>query len=181
MGLRYPLSVLAAYAVFLGLIRIWVEIEKRHIDPTDTEIQAAIAEPEESPQVPLDKSTSLSWFDFLDGMDLAPEIDGEGCLVLLVAGAVVCLVVALFSLIGEAPVLFAEVFVDAALAGMLYKRLRTAANKHWLGSAIRKTWGYAIGTAVLLCVAGIFLDISAPGSDSMGKAIKEITRPTSNR
>jgi len=175
MGLRYPLSVLAAYAVFLGLIRIWVEIEKQHIDPEDAEIKAAIAGAKDPSRVSLDASPG--WTRFLDGIDIPSGIDGEGCLVLLVLGLIVCLVVALFSLIGEAPVLFAEVFIDVALAGLLYKRLRTAANEHWLGTAIRKTWGYVIATAVLLSVAGIYLDTMAPGSDSMAKAVKEIAHP----
>ena len=177
MGLRYPLSVLAAYAVFLGLIRIWVEVEKRHIDPEDAELKAAISGAKEPSRVSLD--TSPGWTRFLDGIDIPSGIDGEGCLVLLVLGLVVCLVVALFSLIGEAPVLLAEVFIDVALAGLLYKRMRAAANEHWLGTAIRKTWGYIIATAVLLSIAGIYLDMMAPRSDSMGKALKEIAHPVS--
>ena len=159
MGLRYPLSVLAAYAVFLGLIRIWVEVEKRHIDPEDAELKAAISGAKEPSRVSLD--TSPGWTRFLDGIDIPSGIDGEGCLVLLV------------------PVLLAEVFIDVALAGLLYKRLRAAANEHWLGTAIRKTWGYIIATAVLLSIAGIYLDMMAPRSDSMGKALKEIAHPVS--
>lgn len=181
MGVRYPLSVLASYALFLGLIRIWVEVEKRRIDPEDAELKAAITGANEPPRVTFDSSGSSGWSRVLDGLDIPSGVDGEGCLGILVFGFIVGLAVVLFALIGEAPVLLAEVFIDVALAGLLYKRLRVAASEHWLGTAIRRTWGYVLTTAVLLTVAGIALDRMAPASDSMGKALKEISRPADRR
>jgi hypothetical protein len=69
---------------------------------------------------------------------------------------------------------FAEVFVDFELAGLLYRRLSIATREHWLGTAIRKTWLYVLGAALLLSRVRACLDVMAPQSDSMVKAIQEI-------
>jgi hypothetical protein len=175
MWLRYPISVLGAYGVFLGLIRLWVEIEKRHINPEDPDIKAAL-EADDEPAPLSGRRDDTSWLDWLD---LSSGLDAEGCLPTLLIGAVIGLVVLLISIIGAAPVLIAEVFIDVALAGLLYRRLRIAANEHWLGTAIRRTWAYVVGAALLLSLVGLCLDQMAPGSDTAGKAVREILSPKS--
>jgi len=172
MALRYPLSILAAYAVFLGLIRIWVEIERHRFNPEDPELLEDLKS-DEIEYEPLGTSQKdTSWYDWID---LPSGLDGDvGVLPLLLIAAIVGLVVLLISAIGGAPLLIAEIFIDAALAGLLYRHLRIPANEHWLGTAIRKTWLYVIGAAALMAIAGFCLDHLAPESDSLGKAIKEL-------
>lgn len=173
MWARYPLSVLGAYAVFLGLVRLWVEIERNKIDPDDPEIVAA---PENSGEnrgkAPIYPS-ERSWLDWLD---LTPDFGSDGCLPAIFLAAIAGLAAVLIAAVGAAPVLLAEVFLDVALAGLLYRRLKSAARGNWLGTAIGKTWLYVLGAAALLAIAGGCLDLMAPGSDSMGKALKEIWR-----
>lgn len=173
MWLRYPISVLGAYGIFLGLIRLWVEVEKRNIDPEDPEIKAAL----EADDEPAPISSKLDGGGWLDWLDIPSGIDADGCLPFLLIGAVIGLLAILISIIGAAPVLIAEVFIDVALAGLLYRRLCIAANEHWLGTAIRRTWGYVVGVALLLSLAGFCLDQMAPGADSAGRAIQEIVNP----
>jgi len=60
------------------------------------------------------------------------------------------------------------------LAGLLYRHLREAAAEHWLGTAIRKTFAHVLGSIVLVAIVGYCLDIMAPDSDSIGKALREI-------
>ncbi len=172
MGIRYPLSIFGAYAAFLGLIRIWVEVERRHFDPEDPELLEDLASDEvEYEQVGTSRQDS-SW---LDWMDFSSGLDGDvGALPLLLIGVIIGLIVLLISAIGGAPLLIAEIFIDAVLAGLLYRRLRIPVNEHWLGTAIRKTWLYVGGAAVLMAIAGFCLDHMAPQSDSLGKAIKEL-------
>jgi hypothetical protein len=57
---------------------------------------------------------------------------------------------------------------------VLYRRLRIAAEEHWLGTAIRKTWISALIIAVLLAIAGMCLESLAPGARSIGPAIHRI-------
>lgn len=45
MWARYPLAVFGAYAFFLGLVRIWVELERRHFNVDDPVLQAALKDP----------------------------------------------------------------------------------------------------------------------------------------
>lgn len=170
MWMRYPVAAVGAYGIFLGLIRLWLEIERMHFDPNDQNIQNGLeggAEPHESAV----RKSDSGWWDWLDIPDFA---DAEGLLLIVLLGAIIAMGFIFFAMIGEAPILIAEVFVDAFLAGLLYRRLRIAASEAWLGTAIRKTWVYVFWTALLLCVAGLCLDLMAADSDTMGKAIKEM-------
>ena len=175
MWLRYPIAVSGAYAVFLGLIAVWVEFERWRFDPNDPELVRAMKNGAE-PCASATLRKESSWSRCLDGLDFPTELDVGGCLPVLLFGLFLGLVVLILAVIGEAPILIAEVFVDAFLTGLLYRRLKTAAAEQWLGTAVRKTWLYVLGTALLLGVAGLCLDRMAPESDSMGKAIKEVLR-----
>jgi len=172
MWLRYPLSVLGAYGIFLVLIRLWVEIERRHFEAAEVKIDFEGDDEPESRNISTSRSSWVDWLDF--SPDFAFD---EGCLPAILIAAILGLLVLVVSAIGAAPVLIAEVFVDVALAGLLYRRLRIAANEHWLGTAIRKTWLHVVGAAILLSIVGACLDVLAPHSDSMGKAVHELRHP----
>ena len=102
MGLRYPAAVLLAYGIFLVLIRLWVEVERRHFDPEDPEIQKGLEQDEQRFDSSI-RATDKSWWEHLD---VPLEFDGgEGCLIMLLIGAVVGLAALLISAIGEAPIL----------------------------------------------------------------------------
>ncbi len=179
MWLRYPLAVLGAYGVFLLLMRLWVEIERRSFDPNDPELLAALEKDRPLPVFTDHQKGKGSWLDWLDlSTNLIP--DGEGCLggivVLAVVGAVVGLIGLLLAVLAAAPALIAEVFLDAVLVGVLYRRLRIAAREHWLGTCIRKTWLFVVVTTLLLFIAGMFLTVSAPGAKSIGTALEQIFR-----
>ncbi len=68
-------------------------------------------------------------------------------LMLIVFGLVVALVMAVAAM----PALLAEVFLDVFIVSVLYRRLRMAAQEHWLGTALRKTWWLALVTAGASC------------------------------
>lgn len=171
MAIRYPVALVLAYGVFLVAIRAWAAVERRRFDPNDPEVQELLASAEEPiPRaVPKDDSKWYDWLDFTSGLDV-----GEGCLPGILMAAVIGLVALLVAAIGAAPVLIAEVFLDVVLTGLLYRHLRVAATEHWLGTAIRKTLPYALGAAALLAIAGLALDLLAPESDTVGRAIKEL-------
>lgn len=171
MCVRYPLSVLGAYGVFLILIRLWVEVERKRFDPEADEIKSALEKEEVSEPSDIRESRSNWW----ECLDFSPDFGfDEGCLPVILIAAILGLLVLFVSAIDAAPVLIAEIFIDAALVGLLYRRLRIAASEHWLGTAIRNTWLHVLGAALLLSVVGACLDVMAPQSDSMGKAIREI-------
>ena len=70
-------------------------------------------------------------------------------------------------------------FLDAFLVSVLYRRLKIAAREHWLGTAIRKTWLLVFIAAALLSVGGFALELLAPNTHSIGKAIHYLRNPKS--
>jgi len=160
MWLRYPLATIGAYGVFLLLLRIWVQIERMRFDPAEVVIGET---------APRSEKKDNPW---LDGIQIPDIPDSDGCLPLIAIGVVLGLIVLLVIALAGAPVLIAEVFIDAFLVGVLYRRLRIPADEHWLGTAIRRTWLFVLGTAVLLSIGGWSLTAMAPGSQTIGTAIE---------
>jgi hypothetical protein len=173
MWMRYPVAVLGAYGVFLLLMRAWVEIEQMQINPEDPELLEALEKGAPEPA-----KSSRGW-DWLDGLDLAnlDLFDAEGCLPMILIGVVAGLIVLVIVALIGAPVLLAEVLIDILLAGILYRRLKRAAEEHWLGTCIRKTWAFVLCTAGLLFLAGLCLTFAAPGAESIGPAVERILHP----
>jgi hypothetical protein len=171
MGVRYPLAVLGAYAIFLGLMRLWVEHERHHLDPNDADLQAELANSITEPPPRVIDAQRGSWLDSLDLLNLSDDILS---LAFWLFAAVVGLLILLITIIGAAPILIAEVLVDALLVGLLYQRLRIPATEHWLGGAIRKTWTHLLLFILLLTFIGFTLDVMAPGSNTIGQGVKEL-------
>lgn len=172
MWMRFPLAVFAGYGVLLALVRGWVELEKQSFDPDDPVLREDLAgrrsEFKSRHQPP---SRGWDWLDVspLDGID-----GDEGCLPALLVGMLVLLIVAIIGALAAAPALIAEVFLDAFLVSVLYRRLRMAEQEHWLGTAIRKTWRVALITAIVLALAGWVLEELAPGARSIGRALEQL-------
>lgn len=172
MWVRYPIAVFAGYAALLGLIRVWVEFERRRFDPSDADLQQAVAPTEHATRWrDVGDGSWLDWLNLPDGDYL--DFD-DGCLPLILGGVVLTLVVVLITTIAAAPALIAEVFLDAFLVAVLYRRLRIAQREHWLGTALRKTWLAALVTAAALAIGGWALEEMAPGARSIGKAIQQL-------
>lgn len=180
MWLRYPLAVLGAYGIFLLLMRLWVEIERRNFDPNDPELLAALENDRPAPAFTDSQKGKGSWLDWLDlPVDLVPGDEGclGGIVVLVLIGVVLGLIGLLLSILSAAPALIAEVFVDAVLVGALYRRLKIAARENWLGTCIRKTWLFVVITTLILFIAGLFLTVSAPDAKSIGPALEHLFQP----
>ena len=92
---------------------------------------------------------------------------------LLLVGVVIGLVVVLGITLAGAPVLVAEIFLDAFLIGALYRKLRIAAKENWLATAVRKTWKSAAITAILLGLGGAAMQHLWPGAQSIGQVIHQ--------
>jgi hypothetical protein len=174
MWVRYPLAVLAGYGVFIGLLRLWIEFERKRFDPQTGEIDNLVTSiplqiPESDWKERLPRNRWYDWLDLPGGFDL-----DEGCLIAVLLGVVVTLMgLAVFAVL-SAQAFIAEVFLDAFIVSALYRRLRIAAQEHWLGTAVRKTWMLALMTAALLSLAGWCLEIAAPGSHSIGPASEQL-------
>ena len=174
MWIRYPVAVLGAYGVFLLLIRLWVEFEKWRFRPETADIARSIEAMESRPlkRSRGRKDAEGSWLDWLD---FSSFFDGdEGCALVLLGIALVGVIVAIAASIASASTLTAEVFIDAFLVSVLYRKLQRAARQNWLGTAIRQTILRVFIVAALFAVIGGCFDYLAPGSRSIGPAIQQI-------
>jgi hypothetical protein len=73
-----------------------------------------------------------------------------------------------------APVLFAELLLNAGLATGLYKRLMREERHSWLVTAVRSTVIPACVVALLLGVAGIIMQRAYPDAASIGVVAKHL-------
>jgi len=73
--------------------------------------------------------------------------------------------------IWSAPVLFAEILVDALLAAGLYRRLRVMDPRQWMVAALKRTLVPFILTTLTLAAAGWGMQAYAPHSRSLGDVL----------
>lgn len=172
MALRYPVAVGIAYVAFLFFLWCWL----RWGDRNDSEVEEVV----DVVDLGTDFSSSGSpdtARHAADGAADSGDLDldvgsDEGALIGVIIVAVVALfgaLLAVFSIISVAPVLFAELLVDAALAGGLYRHVRGIdRERHWLKTAIARTgWRFAAVAAVAAAV-GWLIARAVPGADSIG-------------
>lgn len=194
MALRYPLAACAAYAAFLLLLWTWARSRGREFDsldapdfggsgdgsgscPADWQTgghngsgASSNFDAPASPSLPLPRTQTQpqpstdSDFSLLDGAD------DFGWVLIAIAAAVGAALAALW-VVWIAPGLMAELLLDVALAGGLYRRLRRIESQHWLSTALRRTAVPFLVVALLAFVAGFAGARYAPGAQSIGDVI----------
>lgn len=189
MWLRYALCIAIAYAVFISLIGLW-----RRWREWDLSFDLSGPEHAGNAQswsgqggssggggasasfegVPLASPSECA--DAPDLPDL-PDVDiGEGIwllpLLLIAAG----MLIAVAWLIWVAPVLLAEVAVDAALSAGLYRRLRHSDAEDWLFATMRHTWKPFLLAGVCAVIIGAILGHIAPEAATLGEAVSHLSR-----
>lgn len=177
MWIRYPLATLAAWGVFLALVWAWMQVERRYF--TADEQMAALLkghDPKTAMKRLKEKDSSvLDWFDFPANLDFD---DIGGCLIVIIAvvvlGLIFLAVGAIFNVLMAAPVLFAEVFVDAVLIGALYKRVKPLHEQWWVIGAARQTWKPVALTAATLLVFAVIFHFIAPEAKTVGGVIAKL-------
>jgi hypothetical protein len=104
--------------------------------------------------------------------------DEGGCvLVLLLLAAAIALSALLVTVgwvVWIAPTLMAELILDVALAGSLYRRLRRIQTQHWLRTALRRTIWPVLGVALTMAVLGYAGTRYAPGANSIGDVVSAV-------
>ncbi len=179
MWLRYPLAVLVGWAAFLGLIRLWAALEARVVI-ADEEMEAlcrTASDPGDGPEHGETFSTLCRhWFDVLS--HAAPD-GAEGCLIwIVVFGALLLVTLAgIYCVVIGAPVLIAEVFLDAILVTALYKRMAQLDRRWWLTGALERTAAPVLWTVLTLGLAGAAMHQIAPEAKSIGGFIRHIRAP----
>jgi hypothetical protein len=110
------------------------------------------------------------------------DVDLDDALWLVVVAAVVVLVLSVAAyVVYTAPVLFAELLLDAGLAAGLVGRLSAGEPRAWLRTAVRATIVPAAIATMLLGLAGFALARVAPGAASIGRVIERLTTDAPDR
>jgi hypothetical protein len=105
-----------------------------------------------------------------DAIDVVSGAD-ELALPLAAIGLLVALALSSFWVVYTAPMLFAELLVDGVLAASLYRRLRGLKTRHWLETALRRTfWPFAF-TALMVAGSAWAMQLYAPEAHTIGQVI----------
>jgi hypothetical protein len=183
MGVRYPIAALVGYAAFLALIRIWIAWQRRSLDlPLDgLDVGPARGAGGGSDWFGGGRSGGGGGGGHWDGsshgvesgIDAGFNVDEAWPLVL---AAVFALggVLALGYVVYAAPVLLAEVALDAALVTTLYRKLRREDTRSWVESAFRGTWLAALTVVAMLTCAGIAIQWFLPEAESIGDVFRPL-------
>lgn len=179
MGLRYPLSVVLAYGVFLVLLRIWIWIQTQRTVTRDAALDSVDAldlldgvthHHSHSIGPLLSQDSDRSFLDGdVDGWDLGDAVFLGLAALAALAGSVACLVV-----IWSAPALLAEILVDAMIMAGVYHQLRVTDRRTWLTGALRRTWIPALSLALCLGLAGWALQQVTPEAHSIGPVVRHL-------
>jgi hypothetical protein len=169
-GLELAVETTARGVVHAG--NVMVDAARHAIaSPTPSTLAPPALDPVEAPRAasssPSVAKSGGGWFD----------LDADGLLWLVVA--IVCALSALIAIVWVvyvAPVLLAEVALDAAVISTLYRRLRRQDVGHWAGAVLRRTWFPAMVVIIAMGLAGFALQKVVPDARSIGEVVSGLRR-----
>ena len=176
MGWRYAIAALGAYGAFLLCVRVWMHWWRRdddlYLDGLSPDIDTGMgaARPDFSGGRSGGGGGGARWHASSDvgyGIDGGLGLD-DGWLLVLAVGCVTGAVIAIAYVVYMAPVLLAEIALDAALVSGVYRRLRRSDTRHWLDSTLRRTWLPALLTTTFAGGVGVLLEWMMPTANSIG-------------
>jgi len=181
MGRRYLAATVVGYLTFLLLIRAWIALHR--VGRDDVLDLPSLAD---GASTAADVSgfggghsggagASGNWLpsEAPGGIDLDVDLDAAWP-VILAAVFLLSGLLAMGYVVYTAPVLLAEVALDAALVTGIYRKLRKEDARYWLGSALRHTWLPATIAAVCLWITGTALQWAMPAARSIGDVVRAL-------
>lgn len=179
MSSRYPLAVGIAYLVFLFLLWLWLRSKAEDYadlpgpDGTGSGGGRCHGDGPVDSGGMVDTSSGDAVLSDSDLGDVAEVVSGadELAIPLLALLALAGLVFASGWIVYSAPLLFAELLVDGVLSASLYRRLRGIESRHWLETAIRRTWAPFLITGLVCWAAALAMHAIAPEAQTLGAFI----------
>jgi hypothetical protein len=197
MAVRYGLSAVAGYGVFLLLIGGWIRWKSSRLveDTADAVIDAVDLADLPMPRLPRDGGPgdifrggqsggggAVAPFDgparqvspavrlsSPSGGGLSLDFDADDLIWVIVAlAAAFAGIVAVGYVVYVAPTLLAEAAVNAAVAGKVYQGMKRHDTTHWTAHVIRHTLVSAIVVILSAVAAGYALQRIAPEAQSIG-------------
>jgi hypothetical protein len=180
--IRYFVATIAGYLTFLALIRVWIALHRIgwHVDLPIPDFAGSGPTPSSAPAMfgggnSGGAGASATWDAPASSGGKLDVVDvDEGWPVLLALAFFLGSLLAMLYVVYSAPVLLAEVALDAALVTGIYRRLRKEDARHWLGSAVRHTWLPAVIAATCLYAAGMALQWAMPDARSIVDIVRAV-------
>lgn len=198
MALRYPLAVVCGYLTFFVLIRWWIVWQSR-ADGAQARSTAADVTPADllnvrmpgrgAADVPLfgagrsggggassqfvGPSAAAPKNSLASGLNVDLDLD-EAWWIVLVVACVAGGAIAVGYVIYAAPLLLAEVALDAAVVSALYGRLKQEDVSHWAMTVLRRTWIPALALVVFAAIGGYAMQQVAPDAQSIGGFVRAL-------
>lgn len=176
MWQRYLVAIAVAYLAFLALIWLWLQLSRRHLveETSDPLLNALDAVPLPMPRHGVGDLPNP--FESLgEAATSAAGDDPRAWLLVPLLAVLAALALSVAWVIYIAPVLFAELLVDAVLAAGLYRRLRRDAGGSWLATALRHTAIPFACAALLVALAGWGMQEHQPDAKSLGGWFKRVS------
>jgi hypothetical protein len=174
MARRYALATASGYLVFLLLIRVWIGVRRGYFPDEADVCDLAETAGDGARAVDTGSGSGDGLVDAAShGFDWSFDLDDLWWLALVVVAAGAGLVVVAL-VVSSAPVLLAEVALDAALVGTVYRRLRNEERGYWATTALRQTWLSAAVLVAFMAVAGFALQQLAPDAVSIGDVVRRV-------
>ena len=195
MLLRYPLAVLLAYTVFLLLMWLWIRWRWDAVADGVAEVVGNGGGGGSSPRAGPSwggngghsggGGASSSWAEAstpsltdTDGASLLEVADGEAGLPLLAVAGIIALAAGVLLasawVVWSAPVLMAELLVDAAIVGGLYRRMQGMGAQGWWQLCLSHTIWPLLGLLVFFAVLGWFAQQLAPDAVNLMQVVQAL-------
>jgi hypothetical protein len=184
LAVRYGLSVVFAYLVFMFIIWMWIVAKRRSriddpghdrgdlpdvADPADGDLVVDEASDWSDPPRPLRRRYRLDLPDI--------GVDDEGFVVFVVVAAIIAAGAASLYTVIIAPQLLSEVLLDGVLATVIYRRLRADDRRHWLDSALARTWVPVMLVGIFFVIAGAVGQWYAPEATTLAEVLRHKPAP----
>jgi hypothetical protein len=174
MAGRYALATSSGYLVFLLLIRVWIGVRRGWFPDEADACDLAETARDVGRVIETSPSSGESVVDAAShGFDWSFDLDELWWLALIVLVAAAGLITVAL-VVYSAPILLAEVALDAALVGTVYRRLRNEERGYWATTALRRTWVSAAVLVTFMAVAGFALQQSTPDAVSIGDVVRRV-------
>lgn len=189
---RYFFAFVAAYLAFLLFMWLWLNTNARNVDFSSVDSSTAQSSIEisgggggdaagggagDSFVVLSDSEVSMSSVinetPISGAFESAAEAEEFAIPLMLILCVVLLLCSSLF-VVYSAPILFAELIVDALLAAKLYRGLKVVPAHHWLSTSIKRTLLPFLLTGMCIVLAGWLMGIYRPEAHSLGEFLMSL-------
>lgn len=106
-----------------------------------------------------------------DVLDRVSVDDGEGILIVVAAVALLGGVVALAFVVYSSPILLAEVLLDVAVVGAVYRKNQRHERGHWAAGVLGRTYKPGLVLVVFAAVFGFAMQSLAPEQHTLGAVL----------